>query len=267
MDAKRESIRIKLKLFCDDKWDGPVTDEMTLCKFLMKTYPFLSVKRSRCKHHDYGIIKPDGKCALCEFERKGKLSLPGELSARKKAIITGQKWYMSVYPCSKCGVISLRLVSNGRCLNCRPFKTDNSAYKDAVRRGDKWYTPEYKCPECHTCSPRRTSDKKCSGCYPDIKTRSVTSPRQLALRAGQTWYTPDTPCTVCGTYAERRVDNGQCSHCVPRKAVSDAPSARQIAMRNGEKWYIPETPCKHCGKLEQRYVANGRCKCQNKSVT
>jgi len=267
IDSKRYTTYVKFKTFLENERDLQVPDEWYFYKFIKTTYPDVELHISKCRTHDVGLTRPNGKCAICLFERYGFLPIIKVESSRQYAVDNGLYLYTSETPCPKCGTLSLRRTRDSKCITCHPNikRSDTPSPRQlALSKGEKWYVPDIPCSTCNTLSPRYVATGRCSHCNPSHIKSDTLSPRQLALSKGEKWYAPDTPCPQCHTLAIRRVDNGRCSHCNPPVVQSrGTSSARQIALRNGEKWYTPETPCNRCGKLEQRYVANDRCKCQN----
>lgn len=255
MDGKRFSILNKMELFCNDQWEGGVTDEMLVSKFLIVTYPFLKLTVSKCRRHDHGVEK-NGACALCEFERLGKVYYPGEKSPRQKAIEAGDKYYIPDTACPKCGVKAKKSVHDGKCTGCGLRNASRSeSRKDHVQ----YYLPSEPCSACGTFAYKRVLDDKCMGCGKKPRRSLISENRRLSLANGEEMYHPEIECPQCGEYALRYTATGVCSNC--NGVRPKQRSSRQKAIDAGEKWYTPDTPCPYCGKLEQRYVANGRCKC------
>jgi rRNA maturation protein Nop10 len=241
-DAEIELIKECIELAGGNDYLPPATSKE---EALNRNLP-LYISPDPCKHDHVGLKTISGKCYFCQ---------PPD-SPRQQAIQAGQRWYMPVDPCPKCGKVALRNTNNGQCAGCKPHKAiQDSPRQQAMREGQKWYVPIDPCPRCGQVALRRVHDSQCSGCYP--RRRKLDSPRKQAMRDDNAWYTPNDPCPHCGQVAPRRVNNGQCSGCKPKKTIQDSP--RQQAIQNGQRWYMPVDPCSKCGKQAPKRIQDSQC--------
>ena len=214
MDSKRDSLFFKFRAFIEGDINEYIPDEWHLYKFIKSTDPTLKIVISRRGCHDVGLVREDGKCAICLFEKYGRVPHIGELTPRQIALRAGQKWYTPDKPCAVCNTLSPRYVANGRCSHCNPSRTTSdtpSPRQIALRAGKKWYIPDSPCPHCGKVAERHVFNGMCRGCYPVARgTSTAPSARQVAMSKGEKWYTPETPCKHCGKLEQRYVANGRC---------------------------------------------------------
>lgn len=211
MDAKRDSLYFRFRAFVEGDITDNIPDNWHLYKFIISTDPTLKIVINRRECHDIGLVREDGKCAICLFEKYGRVPHVDELSPRQIALRDGQKWYTPDKHCPTCNTLSPRYVATGRCSHCNPPRTTSdtlSPRQIAMRNGEKWYIPIEPCPHCGKVAERHVFNGMCRGCYPS--SRGTSSARQIAMGKGEKWYTPETPCKYCGKLEKRYVANGRC---------------------------------------------------------
>ena len=104
MDSKRVSVYSRFREFIENDLTDHIPDDWYIYKFIKSNYPDLEIHISKCKHHDVGLVRPNGTCAICIFEKHGFLPSYGAASPRQVAYRNGDYMYTPELPCPTCVV-------------------------------------------------------------------------------------------------------------------------------------------------------------------